>query len=485
LGSTRERNPSLWISTSPAADREPLRGDLRAEVAVVGAGIAGLTTARLLVDAGVNVIVIEAGELCAGVTGYTTAKVTSLHSAIYTRLVDTWGVERAAVYAAANEAAIRRVRELAAADGIDCDLVDTSAYTYTEADDRVADIEREADAARQAGLEVSITDETDLPYPVRAAVRVDHQAQFHPRKYCLGLADAISRAGGSVFEHTRALAVDGRAGRVMTALGVITADAIVLATHIPISDAGGHFARMEPKRSYVGAFRRSERPLGMYISIDQPARSVRSTVDGWVVVGGEGHRVGADEDTTRRYAALEAWATERFDVPSLEYRWSAQDYESADGLPFIGRLSPGSERVFVATGFGKWGMTNGTVAGVIITDLIQQVSNPWAATFDATRIAAKQSASGVLRDSIDVAKHFVGDRLRNLKPPDVASLAAGLGGIALRRRRPSPARPCGRRPRSEEHLSGGRLGDRRPPTPRSGILWSRTATARWVRAGDA
>ncbi|HMC70323.1 MAG TPA: FAD-binding oxidoreductase, partial [Mycobacteriales bacterium] len=408
---TQETNRSLWIGTSAAVEHEPLAGDCRVDAVVVGAGIAGLTTARLLVDTGMTVAVVEAGEVCAGVTGYTTAKVTSLHSAIYSRLVHTWGTERAAVYAAANQAAIAKVRALAAADGIECDLEDASAYTYTETAEGVETIERELDATRQVGLDATATADVDLPYQVRAAVRIDHQAQFHPRKYCIGLADAIVGAGASMFERTRALAVDDDRGRVTTDRGVITADAIVLATHIPITDVGGHFARMEPKRSYAGAFQADDRPRGMYIGIDQPTRSVRATANGWIVVGGEGHKVGQDDDTTRRYTALEAWTKEQFGAASLEYRWSAQDYESADGLPYIGRLSSGAEWVFVATGFGKWGMTNGTVAAMIISDLVQGIPNEWAETFDATRVAAKQSARGVLRENIDVAKHFVGDRL--------------------------------------------------------------------------
>ncbi|HUS61446.1 MAG TPA: FAD-binding oxidoreductase, partial [Acidimicrobiales bacterium] len=282
MGNRQERNPSLWINTATSPPKEMLDGDARADVVVVGAGIAGLTTARLLVAQGRSVVVIDSGDLCAGATGYTTAKVTSLHSAIYTRLVDTWGPERAAIYAAANQAAVAKIRSLVEDDDIDCDLEVASAYTYTETDDGVAAIEAEAEAARRAGLAVCITAETDLPYEVRAAVRLDDQAQFHPRKYCIGLATAIEGAGGSVYERTRAVEVDRATRQVRTDRGVLTGDVIVLATHIPISDAGGHFARMEPMRSYAGAFRSHERPRGMYISIDEPTRSVRSTADGWV-----------------------------------------------------------------------------------------------------------------------------------------------------------------------------------------------------------
>jgi glycine/D-amino acid oxidase-like deaminating enzyme/nitrite reductase/ring-hydroxylating ferredoxin subunit len=431
VGSIRERNPSLWIGTSAHEGAPALDSDIAADAVVVGAGITGMTTARMLATAGMRVVVIDAGDVCAGATGYTTAKVTALHSAIYTRLTATWGVERASVYAAANEAAIAKVRELVAADGIECDLEDASAYTYTETVEGVEAIEAEAEAARAAGLRATVTTDTDLPYPVRAAVRVDGQAQFHPRKFCLGLADGIARAGGSVFAHTRAIEVDRAHGRVVTDHGVINADVIVLATQVPISDAGGHSLRMAPKRSYAVAFAAGEtRPRGMYISIDEPTRSVRSTLDGRIVVGGEGHDVGNDSDTGRRYTALESWARERFGASSFSYRWSAQDYESADGLPFIGRLRAGTERTFIATGFGKWGMTNGTVAAMIITDLVHGKPNPWAQTFDSTRIAPKQGVRGVLLDGLHVAKHFVGDRVSTIHPPDAAALSPGSGAIA-------------------------------------------------------
>src|SRR5438552_11356123 len=208
MGSLGERNPSLWVATSGGGSLPALDGDRVTDVVVVGAGITGLTTARLLSRAGCGVVVVEAGEVCAGVTGYTTAKVTALHSTIYSTLRKSWGHEVAQVYATANQAAIATVRDLVHGDHIDCDLVEAPAFTYSESEHAAAAIEVEVDAATRAGLPVTFTTETDLPYPVTAAVRLDGQAQFHPRKYCLGLVDAIRRDGGSVFEHTRALHVD-------------------------------------------------------------------------------------------------------------------------------------------------------------------------------------------------------------------------------------------------------------------------------------
>jgi len=428
MGSLTERNQSLWARTSDAPSFPSLDGDTAVDVAVVGAGIAGLSVARLLAGTGAAVAVIDAGPVCAGVTGYTTAKFTSLHTLVYARLRQAFGSERTAAYAAANQAAITAIGEMAAADGIDCDLEPAPAFTYTLDEGQVGAIEDEVEAAQAAGLSASFTTDTELPYPVRAAIRLTDQAQLHPRKLCIGLAEAIVGAGSAVYEHTRALALDG--GHVLeTDRGSVTADAVIVATHIPFLDAGGYFGRMEAKRSYAVAARvEGERPRGMYISADQPTRSVRSTADGWLILGGEGHKVGQDDDTTRRYAALESWAAEHFSA-SIEHRWSAQDYVPADGLPFVGRL-PGHEGAFVATGFGKWGMSNGVASALILADLVQGRPNPWAETFDSTRIAPRQSAKDVLSANVDVAKRFVGDRVSSLRSDqDADALQPGTGGI--------------------------------------------------------
>ena len=428
MGTLHETNPSLWVRTTAEPPvYGPLGHDVTVDVAVVGAGLAGLTTARLLAGEGATVAVIDAGPVCAGVTGYTTAKVTSLHSLKYASLRSSFGAERAAGYAAANEAAIRKITELAHGDGIDCELEPAAAFTYTRDPDQVASIEEEVDAASQAGLLASFTTDTELPYDVLAAIRVDDQAQFHPRLFCLGLAEAIVAAGGAVYERTRALTIEDRT--VVTDRGNVTAQEVVVTTHIPFVDTGGYFGRMDPMRSYALAAKvRGERPRGMYISVEQPTRSVRSTASGWLVVSGEGHKVGHDDDTRERYAALEGWTAETFDTEPIEHRWSAQDYEPADGLPFVGRL-PGQDGAFVATGFGKWGMTNGVAAAMILSDLVQGRPNPWEATFDATRVALKQSAKGVVSENVDVAKRFVGDRLAGMRAPDADELAPGDGGI--------------------------------------------------------
>lgn len=425
-----EVNPSLWVSTTPEPSYPALDRDIEADVIVVGSGIVGLSTARMLAARGLRVVVIEARNVCHGATGYTTAKLTSLHSTIYSKLSKTWGDETAAVYAAANQAAIAKVRELVAMDRIECDLHEASAYTYAESNDHLGEIEAEVEAARRAGLDASFTTETELPYEIQGAVRLDGQARFHPRRYCLGLAEAVVRAGGLIFENSPALGLDLDPATVTTDRARAKGRAVVVATQIPFVNSGGYFARMTPSRSYAVALRPpTEAVDGMYISVDQPTRSIRSTGDGYLIVGGEGHPVGEDDDTTRRYEALDRWSNERFPGASIDFRWSAQDYRSADGLPFIGRLRLGATHVFVATGFAKWGMTNGTVAAMIISDLIEETPNDWADTFDSTRIAVAQGLGGVVTGNLEAARHFVGDRIGSLDRIDAADLRAGSGEV--------------------------------------------------------
>src|SRR4051812_25384932 len=274
MGSLNESNPSLWVATTRAEDvAAPALPAGQVDVAVLGAGIAGLSTARLLAAEGASVAVIDAGRVCSGVTAYTTAKVTALQRVTLSEITDRHGPERAALYAAANLAAVDTVARLVAEDGIDCDFARAAACTYTEEDGEVAAIEAEHDAALRAGLPVRFDAATDLPFAVRAAVWLDDQAHFHPRKYCLGLASAVTAAGGVVVERTRAVDVvdDERGCVVRTDRGELRADRVVVATHLPFLDAGGFFARAHPYRSYALAARvAGSQPAGVYNSGGAP-----------------------------------------------------------------------------------------------------------------------------------------------------------------------------------------------------------------------
>ena len=277
-------------------------------------------------------------------------------------------------------------------------------------------------------------EDTPLPYPVAGAVRLDNQAEFHPRRFLLGLAERIPGDGSFVFEHTRALGLDeGSPCTVETDRGPLLADRVVVASHFPFLDRSLAFARMHPERSYALGLRiRGEAPAGMFISADGPTRSIRShPLEGGelLIVGGEGHKVGQGGDTRERYERLEAFAREHFDVSSVDYRWSSQDNMTADGVPYVGALTPVSKKVLYATGFAKWGLTNGAAAALMLADRLLGRENPWAKTFDANRLKPLAQVKDLVSENVNVAMRFFGDRIRTPELRGLDELAAGEGAI--------------------------------------------------------
>jgi glycine/D-amino acid oxidase-like deaminating enzyme/nitrite reductase/ring-hydroxylating ferredoxin subunit len=430
-------NRPLWLEGADT-DYPPLVGEIAVDVAVVGAGITGVTTAYLLKQAGRSVALLEQSRVGFGATGYTTAKLTVGHNLVYRDLADAHGEEAARLYARSNQEAIERVAAIVGEQGIKCDFEGTSNFVYTESEALVGELEREFEAARAAGIKASLTAETDLPYPVVAAIRVDGQAQFHPWKYLDALARLVDGDGSHVFESTRVLAVRTGSPCVVEASGGrVRAGHVVVATQLPILDRGLFFAKAHPTKSYAVAATvdEGEAPRGMYISVEQPTRSVRSTpaADGRriIVVGGESHKPGAERDTHTRYARLERFLTERFGVATPEYRWSTHDYVPVDLLPYIGRLRRGDGRVLVATGFAKWGLTKGTLAAQLLTDVILDRPNEYADLYDAKRLAPRQSAVRFAKGNGEVGLRFFRDRVRPREGrTEIERLGPGDGTIA-------------------------------------------------------
>jgi glycine/D-amino acid oxidase-like deaminating enzyme/nitrite reductase/ring-hydroxylating ferredoxin subunit len=428
---------SLWLAAEPA----PRPGTLSAtvDVAVIGGGIAGLTAALLLQRAGRSVALVEARRIGAQVTGHTTAKITSLHTLIYADLVRQHGEETARLYGQSNEAALRRIAELVAELAIDCDFERKAAYTYCESETNLARVREEAETAARLGLPASFVTELPAPLDAFGAVRFDDQAQFHPMKYMRGLAHAFTEAGGRIYEETRASNVeDGEPCRVVTPAGSLAARDAIVATNLPFLDRGGFFATNFP-RSHVALAARVEpgtEPDGMFISVEQPSHSVRACPDPagpLLICTGAGFKTGQG-DTETLGAELEGWVRQHFKVTGIPYRWTNEDYDSMDRLPYIGRLSSRAKHVWVATGFNAWGMTAGTLAAMILTDLVQGRPNEWAAIYDSTRVKpTRTAAQKFLKENLNVAREWLHDHVMPAAKRSVAELAPGEGAVVQTR----------------------------------------------------
>ncbi|PSQ49310.1 (2Fe-2S)-binding protein [Halobacteriales archaeon SW_7_65_23] len=419
------RDESLWLATTPPTDYDPIEDGLTVDVAVIGGGITGLSTAINLIEAGRTVAVVEADRIVSGVTGHTTAKLTSLHGLIYDELLSEFGRSEADQYATANEAAIDEVESRAASADIDCEFERTAAYTYSTSTDDLDTIRAEVRAAQSLGLPASFVESTPLPFDVEGAVKFEEQAAFHPRKYLLAVAEQVHGDGSYVFEETQAQDVDpGSPCTVDTERGSITADDVVIATHFPFFDRAGYFSRMHPHMAYLLAVQLSESPPeGMYYSTNTPADTIRHrrTVDGqdMLLVGGQSHKPGEkDISTKERYRRCEAFAREYFPVESVEYRWSTMDYSTVDGVPFIGQIDPFTDSVYVGAGFSGWGMTGGTAAGMIISDLIVDGSSPWAEVFDPQRLTPGASTKEFVTENAEVGVDFLKDWAATVLSPD-------------------------------------------------------------------
>lgn len=403
----------------------------RCDVVVVGGGLAGLLTAWRVRDSGRSVTVIEARRLAERTTGHSTAKITALHGAQYSSLAAGKGSDAAAAYAMMQQWAVDELRSMVRDLAIDCDFADAVAYTCASTPDGIRTVEEEVRAAAAAGLDAYLTHDTELD--ARFGIQVSacglgSQAMFDPVAFCDGLTRLLRDRGGSIIDGTRVDDVDEDSTGCTVSIGErrLRADHVVLATHLPIVDPALLAGRVRPERSYVISGPSTRGTVGgMYLSIDEgwSIRPAGGGSDDGLVVGGEGHRMTDDVESSDHLARLSGWAAANLAM-TPEQRWSAFDYVTTDGVPFIGRLGPRSSRRFVATGFAKWGMTNSMVAARLITDQIEGA--PAHSLFDASRLRSSVSRD-LLLNNAQVVQRFLIDRLRT--DPLVVSLPVGEGQV--------------------------------------------------------
>lgn len=426
-----------WVATLPSDGPTfpSLQRELRCDVAIVGGGIVGLTAAELLRRAGKSVVVLEARHIGQQATGKSTAKITSQHGLIYRQLAKDFGEEAARSYAQANEAAIRRIAGFVEELGLDCSFERQPAFVYCRDEAQAEALQAEAKVAAQLGLPASFTRHSPLPFPIAGALRFDEQAQFHPARYLIALAKTLAAEGVTIHENTRVTTVEsGEPCRLETEGGLaVLANEVIVSTQMPTINDGLLFSKAYPiSHPMAAAPIDAERlPEGMFISSEQPSHSLRldrSLGRPYVVAVGGSYKSGHGDDEMQMAADLERFLCEELGSGPIEYRWTNQDFFSMDGLPFIGR--PGSAgHLSVAVGFNAWGITSGTLAGIILADLAQGLSNAWAPLFDASRVKPVAGGPTFLKENVGVAGELLRGHLFESRPDAVEAVPRGEGAV--------------------------------------------------------
>jgi glycine/D-amino acid oxidase-like deaminating enzyme/nitrite reductase/ring-hydroxylating ferredoxin subunit len=376
---------SLWLDRAGTIETDPVLPDSTVDELIVGAGLTGLVTALLFARAGKSVAVLEARTVGAVATGNTTAKVSLLQGSHLQQIRSHSYPALVRAYVDGNRAAQDWLLAYAEAKGIAVQRRD--AYSYSATQHGFSTVEREYRAARAAGLDARLTWDTELPFTTFGAVTLRDQAQLDPMDVLAALVADIRELGGLVVENARVTAVTASRApvQVETERGTVLAGHVHLTTGTPILDRGLYFAKLEAKRSYGTAFTvPGAVPQGMYLSVDAPSRSLRTAAgrDGGelLLVGGNGQPVGRAESTRNRLDELTSWTEEHFPGAERTHAWSAQDYATPHRVPFVGWLPRGRGRVYLATGYDKWGMTNAVTAALTLTTDILGGSPEWAKT---------------------------------------------------------------------------------------------------------
>jgi glycine/D-amino acid oxidase-like deaminating enzyme/nitrite reductase/ring-hydroxylating ferredoxin subunit len=443
------RTGSIWTATSDLPVLPTLSSDLRADVCIVGAGIAGISIAYLLTRAGKSVVVLDDGPLANGMSSMTTAHLTCVLDERYFDLEHMHGEEGAKLAAESHMTAINRMETIVASEQIDCDFERLNGYLYAAQEDDLETLERELGTAQRFGIDAALVSNAPKPsLDTGPCLLFPNQAQFHPLRYIAGLTRAIQRDGGQLFSMTHAERIEGgKPAQVIAGGHVVTADAVVVATHSPVNDLVAIHTKQTAYMSYVigASVPRNAVKRALYWDTGLPYHYVRlqnvPEIDGEIlIVGGEDHRTGQADDTHVHEERLELWARERFPlIRDIAYHWSGQIMQSVDGLAFIGRNPMDDSNVYVVTGDSGTGMTYGTIAAILITDLIEGRENPWEKLYDPSRKTLR-SAPAYAREAMRTAAQYAdwvkpGDvkHIEDVPPDSGAVMKEGLSPVAVYR----------------------------------------------------
>jgi glycine/D-amino acid oxidase-like deaminating enzyme/nitrite reductase/ring-hydroxylating ferredoxin subunit len=435
---TNGASTSVWMATASVPEYSALAGDIETDVCVIGAGIAGLTTAYLLSHKGKEVVLIDAMGIAAGETGRTTAHFFPPDE-WYVDVEKSLGTDGAQLVADSFARATDLVESIIQQEQIDCEFERLDGYLYALARNGFKNVGKELDAAQRAGVEVQRLERVpDLSFDTGPCIRYRNQAQFHPLKYVSGLARAFASRGGKIYCGTRALNVDGdrKMQVVGTTGGKISAQSVVVATNTPFNNRVVMHTKQAGYRTYVIGMRvpRGSVPRILlwdtgdpyyYIRLETPDPHADHDI---LVVGGADHKVGEDVHPQHRYDEIERWVRERFPMAqSVEYRWSGEVMEPSDGAAYLGRNPMDDKNVYIITGDSGNGMTHCTIGAMLVTDLIMERENPWTSIYDPAR-KVKHGVSDFLSEQAHVVSRY-GEWVTGGEVDSVQEIAAGEGAI--------------------------------------------------------
>ncbi len=444
-----QASTSIWMATANTPSQSRLKENIRTDVCIIGAGIAGLSTAYLLGREGRSVVVLDDGLIGGGMTGRTTAHLTNAFDDRYVEMEKIHGEDGAHFIAESHTAAIEKINEIVTRENIDCDFEWLDGFLFAQTPDDVQVLEDELAAAHRAGL-VGVEKVARAPiesFDTGLALRFPRQGQFHPLEYVAGLTRAILRDGGRMFGETHATKIEGGTpARIETTHGpVVTSDVVVVATNTPVNDRVAIHTKQAPYVTYVIGVRvpRDSITRALYWDTGDPYHYIRlqsENAHDVLIVGGEDHKTGQANDGDERFQRLEQWTRERFtQAGDVEFRWSGQVMEPVDGLAFIGRNPLDHDNVYIATGDSGQGMTHGTIAGMLLTDLIQERKNAWEDVYSPSRVRLK-SLPEYASENINVAGQYTdyvtaGDvkSEAEIKPGEGAIMREGVSKLAVYR----------------------------------------------------
>ena len=405
---------SLWKAITPESDSYPsLQGSIQVDVVVIGAGITGVTTAYELVNQGKKVAIVEAGSVGLGTTGFSTGNLYVSTSPRYHVIQSRFGDEITNKVISSRQKAIDYIEKRVHAYHIDCDFLRRPAFYFVREESDVASLVEEADILKRGGIGIEECQTLEIDFPFKKAYKIQNQAKFNPLQYVVKMAAVLKEKGVQIFENSPALSIENHDNpQVVTAHGAVSCKQVVMATHVP---KGMNLPQLlsPPYRSYAVGVRLKNNiyPNGRFVEWSEPryttsTHSIKPNQLDCLVVAGNHHRVGKPSDHIDNIKNLERYIEKHFDVDSIQYHWSAQHYQGADGLPYIGELS---KNIYIATGFYADGLIYGTVAGQLLADLMTKRSNPYEAAYSTSRHSFFASSKTVVKESFNLLNEFMHD----------------------------------------------------------------------------